>query len=152
MAFTQQTKQQVRFSNSPIKQKMKFGGTKVVSRALVKEGVTNLVPKVHVRAGDLVMLMSGSDKAGRGQTGKILNVFPKEGKVIVEGLNMITRATKARNPMGKSGHIKREGKIFACRVMLYCTSCKKPTRAGHKLLENGKKSRACKHCNEALDT
>jgi len=145
-------KKPVRFSNSPIKQKMKFGGTKVVSRAFVKDGVTNLVPKIHVRSGDMVMLMSGSDKAGRGKTGKVLNVFPKEGKVVVEGLNIITRATKAKNPMGKSGHIKKEGKIFACRVMLYCISCKKPTRAGHKMLDNGKKSRACKHCNEALDS
>lgn len=147
-----QDKKQVRYSSSPIKQKHKFGGTVVVSRALVKQGVTNLVPKIHVRAGDMVMLMSGSDKAGVGQTGKVLNVFPKEGKVIVEGLNMITRATKSRTPMGKSGHVTKEGKIFASRVMLYCTGCKKPTRAGHKMLENGKKTRICKHCNEALDS
>ena len=147
-----ETTKQVRYSNSPIKQKHKFGGTVVVSRALVKEGATNLHPKMHVRSGNLVMLMSGSDKAGRGQTGKVLNVFPKEGKVIVEGLNIITRATKSRTPMGKSGLVKKEGKIFACRVMLYCTGCKKPTRAGHKMLENGKKSRTCKHCNEALDS
>jgi large subunit ribosomal protein L24 len=145
-------KEQVRYSNSPIKQKMKFGGTRVVSRALVKEGVTNLVPKMHVRSGDMVMLMSGSEKAGVGKTGKVLNVFPKEGKVIVEGINLITKATKARAGMGKSGHVKKEGKVFASRVMLYCMSCKKPTRAGHKTLENGKKSRTCKRCNEALDS
>ena len=145
-------KDQVAFSNSPIKQKTKFGGRQVVSRAFVKEGATNLVPKVHVRSGDLVMLMSGSDKAGVGKTGKVLNVFPKEGKVIVEGLNIITRSTKPRNAMAKGGQVKKEGKIWASRVMLFCTSCKKPTRAGHKMLDNGKKSRSCKHCNEALDS
>jgi large subunit ribosomal protein L24 len=150
MACTQK-KIPTRFSNSPIKQKMKFGGAKVVSRALVKEGVTNLAPKIHVRSGDMVVLMSGSDKAGVGKTGKVLNVFPKEGKIVVEGINMITRATKSKTAMGKSGLIKREGKIFASRVMLYCTSCKKPTRSASKVLENGKKSRACKHCSEALD-
>jgi large subunit ribosomal protein L24 len=145
-------KHQIRFSDSPIKQKIKFGGTRVVSRALVKEGVTNLVPKVHVRAGDMVMLMTGSEKAGVGKTGKVLNVFPKEGKIIVEGLNMITRATKGKTAMQKSGHVTREGKIFASKVMIYCTGCKKPVRVGHKKNDKGQSIRTCKKCNESLDS
>lgn len=141
-----------RFSNAPIKKRIKFGGRRVISRAFVKPGSTNLYPNLHVRSGDTVMLMTGSEKAGRGKTGKVVRVFPHEGKIIVEGLNMITRAVKSRNPMMKSGHVKREGKIFASRVQLYCTTCKKPVRAGHKFLANGKKTRVCKKCNESFDS
>jgi large subunit ribosomal protein L24 len=151
MACTEK-KKEIRFSNSPIKLKQKFGGTKVVSRALVKPGSTDLTPSMHVRAGDMVMVISGSKEHGKGKTGKVLNVFPDEGKIIVEGVNVVTRATKARNQMAKSGHIKKEGKIFASKVMLYCTSCKKPTRIKHKELDSGKNSRVCQHCKETFDS
>ena len=151
MARASNEKKQVRYTNSPIKQRAKFGGKKVVSRAFVKEAATNLVPKIHVRAGDMVVLISGSDKAGVGKVGKVLNVFPKEGKIIVEGVNMITKATKSRNAMGKSGHVTKEGKIFASRVMLYDPVAKKPTRIGYKTLDNGKKVRVSKRTNEVLD-
>jgi large subunit ribosomal protein L24 len=117
----------------------------------VKESSTNLKPKLHVRSGDMVIVTSGSKENGKGQTGKVLNVFPQEGKIVVEGINMITKAVKSRNQMAKSGHITKEGKIYASKVMLYCTGCKKATRIKHKALDSGKTSRACQHCNEALD-
>jgi large subunit ribosomal protein L24 len=150
MACTEK-KHPIRYSNAPIKKKIKFGGARVVSRALVKESSTNLTPKLHVRAGDMVMVMAGSIERGKGKTGKVLNVFPKEGKVVVEGINLITKATKSKTQMQKSGHVTKEGKIYAAKVMLYCTSCKKPTRIKHKTLDNGKKTRACQHCSEAFD-
>lgn len=118
-----------RSTKRPIKAKVKMGGTTLVSEALIKPGVTNLVPKIHVKKGDLVMVISGSKEMGKGQTGKVLNVFPKTGKVIVEGINVVTRATKSRSPMGKSGLIKKEAPIFASKVMLYSTEQKKPVRA-----------------------
>lgn len=149
--MTTREQKQIRFSNSPIRKKIKMDGRTVVSRALIKENASNLVPKLHVRAGDMVMLMSGSEECGRGKTGKVLNVFPREGKLVVEGLNIITRATKSRSAMVKSGQIKKEGKIYASRVMLFCLGCKKPTRIAHKFLESGKKTRICKHCSEAFD-
>ena len=161
------TKNKIRYANAAITRKVKMGGTKVVSRALVKQGVTNLVPKMHVRQGDMVMLISGArkdrkwkdaemkDRANErnafvGTTGKVLSVFPEEGKIVVEGVNIVTRATKSRNPMAKSGQIKGEGKIFASKVMLFCTACKKPTRIQHKTLENGTKVRSCKKCKETF--
>jgi large subunit ribosomal protein L24 len=144
-------KRPIRYSKSPIARKNKYGGNTVVSEALVKQGVSNLIPKLHVKRGDVVMLISGSTKVGKGKTGKVLNVFPSSGKVVVEGINVITRATKQRTAMGKSGLIKKEAPIFASRVMLYCTACKKPTRIKHKELEGGKKTRVCRHCNEAFD-
>lgn len=144
-------KPEIRYTKAPRSKKVKMGGHALVSQALVKKGSTNLIPKLHVKRGDMVMLMSGSAKVGRGKTGKVLNVFPKEGKIVVEGINVITRATKQRTPLGQSGQIKKEGPIFACRVMLFCTACKKPSRIQHKVSDGGKKTRICKHCKEAFD-
>jgi large subunit ribosomal protein L24 len=106
-----------------------MGGRTVVSGALIKPGATNLIPKIHVKRGDLVMLMSGSKQVGKGKTGKVLSVFPETGKIIVEGINIVTRATKAKTAMGKSGLIKQEAPIYASRVMLYSTKSKKAVRA-----------------------
>jgi large subunit ribosomal protein L24 len=127
--MAQVAKNLTRITKRPVKTKVKMGGTILVSEALIKDGATNLVPKVHVKKGDLVMVISGSKEMGKGRTGKVLNVFPKTGKVIVEGINVVTRATKSRSPMGKSGLIKKEAPIFACKVMLYSTDQKKPVRA-----------------------
>lgn len=163
-----QEKNKTRFSNSPIARKHKAGGRTVVSRALIKEGATNLRPHLHVKRGDMVVLISGPKKedktrdkqlqkrfdernAFKGTIGKVLSVSTKTGKVTIEGVNVVTRASKPRGPMSKSGLITKESPIFAARVMLYCTSCKKPTRIKHQTLDNGKKSRVCKHCNQAFD-
>lgn len=121
-------KHQVRFTKAAIKEKHKFGGRVVVSEALVKQDATNLVPKLHVKKGDLVMVISGSKELGKGKTGKVLAVFPKLGKVTVEGVNVQTRAVKSRGPMAKGGLIKEEAPIFASKVMLYSTKSKKPVR------------------------
>lgn len=123
-----------------------MGGTTVVSEALVKQGVSNRVPKVHVKRGDMVMLVSGPKKddpkrsqelkkrldernAYKGTTGKVLAVYPKLGKVVVEGVNIITRATRSRMGAGKSGLIKKESPVYASKVMLYSPTSKKPVRA-----------------------
>ena len=140
-----------KYAKAPITKKVKMDGRVVVSEALVKKGVSNFIPKVHVKRGDTVVLVRGSKKTGKGQTGKVLNVMPAEGKVIVEGINFVTRATKQRTAMGKAGLIKAEAPIFASCVMLWCTACKKPTRIRHKQLDSGKKTRICIHCSEAFD-
>ncbi len=123
-----QSTKRVSYAKAAIAKKVKVDGHAVVSQALVKKGVTNLVPKIHVKRGDLVMLTSGSKEAGKGKTGKVLTVFPQSGKIIVEGVNVITRATKPRSAMGKSGLLKKEAPIFASRVMLYSTQSKKAVR------------------------
>jgi large subunit ribosomal protein L24 len=145
-------KRELRYTKAGVTKKVKPGGRTVVSEALVKKNSTNLIPKLHVKRGDTVMVISGSEKVGRGKTGKVLSAHPTTGKITVEGINLITRATKARTAMGKSGLIKKEGPIFASRVMLFCTACKKPTRIRHKMLDGGKKTRICTHCNEAFDS
>jgi large subunit ribosomal protein L24 len=159
-------KKEIRYTKSPVSTKVKPGGRRVVSSALVKPGSSNLTPKLHVKRGDMVMLISGPKKDGKydadlkkrldernaykGQIGKVLSVSPATGKVIIEGVNMVTRHQRQRG-LTQAGLVRKEGPVFASRVMLYCTACKKPTRVKHKV-ENGKKTRVCRHCNEGFDT
>ncbi len=150
--MAQAVKTEIRYTKAIRPKKVRMGGRVLVSQALVKQTATNVIPKVHVKRGDMVVVISGSEKSGRGKTGKVLSVFPKLGKLVVEGINIITRASKKRTPLGQSGLTKKEAPIFASRVMLFCTSCKKPTRIAHKIPEGGSKTRVCKHCKEALDT
>jgi large subunit ribosomal protein L24 len=124
-----QSKQHITYSKAPIAKKVKMGGRTVVSSALVKSSASNLVPKIHVKRGDLVKVVAGSKETGKGKTGKVLAVFPSTGKVVVEGINVITRATRPKSAMGKSGLIKKEAPIYASRVMLYSTKSKKAVRA-----------------------
>ena len=103
--------------------------------------------KVHVKTNDTVVILSGKDK---GKKGKVLEVSPTEGKIIVEGLNMATKHVKPRR-MGESGGIvKAEAPLYASKVQLVCPKCDKPTRLAHKILENGTKERVCKKCGETF--
>ncbi|ERI98415.1 50S ribosomal protein L24 [Acetanaerobacterium sp. MSJ-12] len=102
--------------------------------------------KLHVKTGDTVVILSGKDK---GKQGKVLQVSPKEGKVIVEGCNMVTKHVKPRQMGEAGGIVKAEGALYASKVMLVCPKCGKPTRLAHKVLEDGK-MRLCKHCGETF--
>jgi large subunit ribosomal protein L24 len=119
----------ISYTKAAIAAKTKTDSRVLVSQALVKKQAVNLVPKIHVKRGDLVILMSGSKETGRGKTGKVLKVFPKSGKVVVEGINLVTKAVKPRTALGKSGLVKEEGAIYASRVMLYSSHSKKAVRA-----------------------
>ncbi|MEG0752235.1 MAG: 50S ribosomal protein L24 [Angelakisella sp.] len=99
--------------------------------------------KLHVKKGDTVVILSGKDK---GKKGKLLEVSPKEQKVIVEGLNMVTKHVKPRKQGDAGGIIKAEGAMYACKVMAVCPKCGKATRLGHKIAADGTKTRNCKHC------
>ena len=103
--------------------------------------------KVHVKTGDTVVVISGRDK---GKKGKVLAVSPKEGKVIVEKLNMVSKHVKPRRIGEAGGIVKAESAIYACKVQVVCPRCGKQTRVGHKLLADGKKERICVKCKEAL--
>lgn len=102
--------------------------------------------KMHVKTGDKVMIISGKDK---GKKGKVLEVSPKESKVIVEGLNMVTKHVKPRKMGAQGGIVKGEGALYACKVMPICPKCGKPTRVGY-VVKDDKKFRVCKHakCGE----
>ncbi len=100
--------------------------------------------KVHVKTGDTVMIISGKDK---GQKGKVLAVSPKEKKVIVEGRAMVKKHVKPRRQGEQGGIIKAESAMYACKVMPVCPKCSKPTRVGHSVDKDGKKTRICKKCS-----
>ena len=105
--------------------------------------------KLHVRTGDTVVVLSGSSK---GKKGKVLAVSPKEGKVIVEKVNIVKKHVKPRRMGEQGGIVEAEGALYASKVQVVCPRCGKPTRVGHKILEDGSKIRVCKNpgCGEAL--
>ncbi len=103
---------------------------------------------MHVKSGDTVIVISGEDK---GKTGKVLKAFPRENKIIVEGVNILTKHKRAQGPNDQGGIIHQEGKIDASKVMYYCGKDKAGVRVGYKFLEDGTKVRICKKCGEVLD-
>ncbi len=96
--------------------------------------------KVHVKTGDEVIVIQGKD---RGKKGKVLQVAPSEGKVIVEGVNIVSKHVKPRKMGEAGGIIKAESALYADKVQLVCPKCGQPTRVGH-IIEDGKKFRVCK--------
>lgn len=102
--------------------------------------------KIHVKTGDTVIVVSGDDK---GKTGKVLEVSQKEGKVIVEGVNLVKKHVKPRPPKEDGGILTVEGAMYASKVQLYCGKCKKATRAQHKI-DGEKKVRVCCKCGAEL--
>ena len=96
--------------------------------------------KVHVKTGDKVVVINGKD---RGKQGKVMQVSPSEGKVIVEGVNVVSKHVKPRKMGEAGGIIKAESALYADKVQLICPKCGRPTRIGH-VIENGKKMRVCK--------
>lgn len=103
--------------------------------------------KVHVKRGDTVLVISGKDL---GKKGEILRVIPKTNRVIVKGVNMVTKHVKPNMANRQGGMVHQEAPVHASNVMLYCTRCNKPTRIAHKVLDDGSKVRVCKHCNETF--
>ncbi len=104
--------------------------------------------RVHIKKGDQVVVVSGEDK---GKKGKVLTVIPEQRKVIVEGVNMVTKHKKPRKQGDNGGIIHQESPIYACKVMHICNKCGKPTRIGHKILADGEKARMCKNCMEIFE-
>lgn len=106
-----------------------------------------MINKVHVKTGDTVVVLSGKE---RGKKGKVMAVSPKEGKVIVEKINMVSKHMKPRRMGETGGIVKAEGAMYASKVQIVCPRCGKPTRVGHKVLQDGTKERICKKCGESL--
>ena len=104
-------------------------------------------PKVHVRKGDTVLVITGKSA---GKKGKVLSVIPDKGRVVVEGVNVVKRHTRPTRKMLQGGIMEKEAPIHSSNVMLFCGKCNAPTRVGKKLLENGEKVRICKKCGEAI--
>ena len=102
-----------------------------------------------IRKNDSVVVTTGKD---RGKRGRVLRVVPDKNRLIVEGVNIIKRHTKA-NPQRniKGGLVEREAPLHASNVQLVCPECGKPTRLGKKILGDGRKVRVCRKCEGVVD-
>ena len=104
--------------------------------------------KVHVKTGDEVIVIQGKD---RGRKGKVLQVSPSEGKVIVENVNIVSKHVKPRKMGEAGGIIKAESALYADKVQLICPKCGKAVRVGHVVNDAGKKVRVCKKCGAHIE-
>ena len=107
-----------------------------------------MMNKMSIKKDDQVVVITGKDK---GQRGKVIAVMPKDGKVVVEGINMVSRHTRPRKQGEEGGIIKKEAAIDVSNVMLVCPKCKKGVRVGMQVLENGNKVRVCKKCGATIE-
>lgn len=103
---------------------------------------------MKIRKNDTVIVICGKD---RGKKGKVRRALPNEDRVIVEGLNMIKRHSRARRAVRQAGIIELEAPIHVSNVMLLCNKCGKPTRVSFRFLADGKKVRICNSCQEVID-
>ena len=116
--------------------------TKVYNKAVKSFG-----GKVHVKKNDTVLVISGREK---GKQGKVVAVSLKESKIMIEGINMVSKHMKPRSAGQEGGIIRTEGAMYACKAQLVCPKCSKPTRVSHKILDSGEKQRSCKKCGEMI--
>lgn len=103
--------------------------------------------KSFVKKGDKVLVITGKDK---GKTADVVEVSPKTNKVLVDGVNVVTKHQKPKSQQEKGGIVKKSAPIEASNVMVVCPECGKATRVAHKEL-NGKNIRVCKKCGASLD-
>jgi large subunit ribosomal protein L24 len=102
--------------------------------------------KLHIKKDDTVVVLSGDSK---GVKGKVIDVSVKEGKVLVEGANIIHKHVKPRKQGETGGIVDTEGAIYASKVALYCEKCGKGVRVKHQIVD-GKKVRVCAKCGAQL--
>jgi large subunit ribosomal protein L24 len=103
---------------------------------------------MNIRNDDTVLVIAGKDK---GKKGKVRFAHPRKETVIIEGINFIKRHARARGQARQAGIIELEAPLHISKVMLLCDKCNRPTRIGFRFLEDGKKVRFCRSCNEVID-
>lgn len=103
---------------------------------------------MKIRKNDTVVVTAGRDK---GKKGKVRFAYPKDDRLLVDGVNFIKRHARATGKVRQAGIIEREATIHISDLMLVCNKCNRPTRIGFRFLEDGNKVRFCKSCNEVID-
>ena len=103
---------------------------------------------MRIRQNDEVEIISGRDV---GKRGKVQQVFPRKGLVMVEGVNVVKRHQRPTATVRQAGIIQKEAPFPVSRVMLVCQRCNKPVRVGYTFLEDGRKVRVCKSCHEMIE-
>lgn len=103
--------------------------------------------KLKIKTGDIVKVIAGKDN---GKTGKVLQAFPKYLRVSVEGVNSMVKNLRPRKQDEKGQKVEYPAPLHVSNVQVICPQCAKPTRIGHKILEDKKKARICKKCKEII--
>ena len=103
---------------------------------------------MKIRKNDTVLVITGKD---RGKRGKVRFAYPKDERLLVEGINIRKRHARARGQAKQAGIIELETPIQISNVMLVCSKCNNPTRIGFRFLGDGRKVRLCRSCNEVID-
>jgi large subunit ribosomal protein L24 len=109
--------------------------------------------RLDLAPGDTVVVTAGKDK---GKQGEVLRTLPRDNKIVVKGVNILKRHTKAGRSVGgnkaiQGGIVDFEAPLAYSSVMLVCPSCGKPTRIKHVVLENGEKALQCRQCGELYE-
>lgn len=104
--------------------------------------------KIKLKKDDKVKVVTGKDK---GKIGKVIKIDRKRNRLIVENINIVKRHSRPSAQNRQGGIIEREAPVHISNVMMMCSKCLEAARVGSKVLEDGKKVRVCKRCNEILD-
>jgi len=103
---------------------------------------------MKIRSQDLIQVIKGRD---RGKQGRVQQIIAEKNRVLVEGINLVKRHTKATGGVRQAGIIQKELPIQVSNVILVCTHCNKPTRIGSRDMPDGTRARVCKQCQEVIE-
>ncbi|TMV44082.1 50S ribosomal protein L24 [Paenibacillus mesophilus] len=104
--------------------------------------------KLHVKKDDTVIVITGKDK---GKKGRVIAAYPRENRVLIEGVNMVKKHQKPNQQNPQGGILNQEAPIHVSNVMLLDPKSGQPTRVGYKVLDNGDKVRVAKKSGEVID-
>ncbi len=104
--------------------------------------------KSHIKKDDKVKVITGKDK---GKIGKVLKVDRKKDRILVENINVVKRHTRPTAKNRQGGIVESEATVPWSNVMLMCSKCLSPVRIQMRRLDDGKKVRSCRKCNEIID-
>ena len=104
--------------------------------------------KCHIKKDDKVKVIAGKDK---GKIGKVLKVDRKKDRILVENINVVKRHTRPTAKNRQGGIVESEATVPWSNVMLMCSKCMSPVRIQMRRLDDGKKVRSCRKCNEIID-
>ena len=103
---------------------------------------------MQIKKNDTVLVTTGKEK---GKRGRVIAVFPRENRVLIEKLNMIKRHTRPTQQLRQGGIVEKEAPIAAANVKLVCNKCDKPTSISRKAQGDGTRVRVCRVCESTLD-
>ena len=103
---------------------------------------------LDIKKNDTVMVSSGDEK---GKKGRVIAISSEGSRLFIENVNMIKKHMKPNKQFQQGGLIDKEAPLHMSNVMFVCSKCDKPTRLGNKVLETGRKVRACRKCGEVID-